>query len=257
MKKKIILIIFTLIVIQAFPESIENLKAQREKLYEKYTNINIPGKISSKANIEKSISILKELVIVDTRIIGELSDFNIKAKEYDLKIASLNEENKSLTGKLNANNDQLFIIYVAGVVIVLLLIFALIFLCIYYIKLNKAKKKTLNYAEMLKQADNDHLALQQANETIKLKDKDLTEKKSLINTLLKEKELLEKNLIKIQNSLNEEIKQQPLTSSERIEQAEKANINMAKIEKLVKMKELGIVTEEEFNTFKQKFLSEL
>ena len=249
MKKTIILFIFTLIVIQVFPESIDSLKAKREKLYKKYTDINIPGKETTKANNEKSISILKDLIIVDTRIISEFSAFDKKTKEYDLKIESLNKENKSLSDKLIANTDQLFIIYIAGGAIVFILTLTFTFLFIYFVKFSKAKKKTLNYAEMLKQTDNDRLALQQANETIKLKDKDLTEKKSLINTLLKEKELIDKKLVEIQK--------QTLISSEQNPQLEKVNINMAKIEKLVKMKEQGIVTEEEFNTFKQKFMNEL
>ena len=257
MKKRFLIIVFALLVIQAFPESIETLKAQREKLYEKFTNINIPGKELSKANYEKSISILKDLVIVDTRIIGGLSEFDKKVKEYDLKITSLNEENKLLNEKLNANNDKIFIIYIVEEALALLLVLVSIFLFIYYRKFIKAKKKTLNYAEMLKQADDDRLALQQANETIKSKDKDLVEKKSLINNLLKEKELLDKKLIEIQKSINEEIKKQPSISSEQNELIDKSNINLSKIEKLIKMKEQGILTEEEFNTFKQKFQSEL
>ena len=141
MKKLIVLIFVSFIANIAFSESIDSLKTKREKLHQKYTDINIPGKELSKDNLKKIVSILKEIVIVDTKIIGEFSDFDKKVKTYDLKIMSLNEENKSLSGKLNANINQLLIIYISGGVLAVLLILSIILSLICFSKFKSVNKE--------------------------------------------------------------------------------------------------------------------
>lgn len=145
MRKIFFLILLFFTCLMVYPETIDSLKAKREKLYEKYSDINIPGKELSKADNEKSVSILKDIIIIDAKIIREFSEFDQKTKEYDSKIISLTKENDSLTKELKSSTDLMLIIYIAGCVIIALLIFSLIFLFIYYIKYSKLKKKTANY----------------------------------------------------------------------------------------------------------------
>jgi len=141
MKKIFILFAFTLIISQVFPESIDSLKSKREMLYKKYLNINIPGKEMNKADYEKSVSILKDLVIVDTKIIKEFSAFDKKSKEYDAKINSLNDENNSLSKELTATTDDFLIIHIVGGIIIFLLIIVLVIMFVYMSKYNKLKRK--------------------------------------------------------------------------------------------------------------------
>jgi peptidoglycan hydrolase CwlO-like protein len=140
MKKIVVLILFSLIFSRSFPESIDSLKANREILYQKYLNINVPGKESNKADFEKSASILKDIVIVDTKIIKEFATFDKKVKAFDSKAKSLNDENDSLSKELSAANNYIRIINIAGGVIIVLLILSLIFLFIYIVKYSKLKK---------------------------------------------------------------------------------------------------------------------
>ena len=257
MKKIIFLSILILISFLGFSESLDSLKAKREKLYQKYSDINIPGKDLSEAESEKSVSILKDLVIVDTRIIKEFAAFDEKTKEYDAKITALNEENNSLSKDITANTDLLLIIYIAGGVIVLMLIVSIILIFVYMSRYANVKKKMKDYSDLVKDADNNRIKLQQAENFLKSKEDILKEKESVIRTLQENKIGIEKKLAESEVRLAEDLKKQVLETSENNDQNEKINLNMSKIEKLGRMKELGIVTEEEFNTFKQKFLNEL
>jgi len=245
------------VVFAAFPESIDSLKAKREKLYQKYSDINIPGKELSKADNEKSVILLKDLVIVDTRIIKEFASFDKKAKEYDAKITSLNDENNSLSKELTANTDLLFIIYIASGALVILFIFTIILLFIYMSRFSNLKKKVKDYSDLVKDADNNKIKQLQIEANLKSNENLLMEKERAIKTLLNDKSDLEKKVTDFESELSESKQRQVVAAPENKEQNEKLNANMLKIEKLVRMKELGIVTEEEFNTFKQKFLSEL
>lgn len=257
MKRFILLSILVFVFSCVFSESIDSLKAKREKLYQKYSDINIPGKKLSKADKEKSVILLKDLVIVDTKIIKEFATFDKKAKEYDAKITSLNDENNSLSKELTANTDMLFIIYIASGALVILLIFAIILLSIYMSRFSNLKKKVKDYSDLVKDADNNRIRLQQIEASLKSNENLLIEKESVLKTLQNDKNNLEKKISDYQAQLSEDLKKQVASNPESNDQNEKMNTNMSKIEKLVRMKELGIVTEEEFNTFKQKFLSEL
>jgi septal ring factor EnvC (AmiA/AmiB activator) len=257
MKRFILLSIFAIVFSSSFSESIDSLKATREKLYQKYSNINIPGKELNKSDNEKSVLILKDLVIVDTKIIKEFAEFNQKTKEYDAKITSLNNENNSLSKEITANTDMLFIIYIASGTLVLLLVFAIIMLFIYMSKFSNLKKKVKDYSDLAKDADNNRLKLQQLEASIKSNENLLMEKEAVLKTLQNDKSNLEKKILDYESKLSEGLKNPVVIAPEINMQNEKLNANMQKIEKLGRMKELGIVTEEEFNTFKQKFLSEL
>lgn len=257
MKKVVLLSVYLCLCSVVFSESIDSLKAKREKLYQSYCNINIPGKETSRENREKSLVILKDLVIVDTRIISEFADFDNKTKDYDKKIITLNSENKSLTKEISANTDLLFIIYIASGAIVLILIIAVILLFIYMSRNGLLKKKLRDYSDLAKDADNLRIKIQQIESALISKDNVIIEKDTVIKSLLDKKGSMEKQISDYENQLTENLKKQTVPATESKDQNEKVNINMSKIEKLGRMKELGIVTEDEFNTFKQKFLSEL
>ena len=140
MKKVLFVIVFSLIISLAFSESIDSLKAKREMLYGNYLNINVPGKTLSKAESEKAASFLKDLVIVDTKIIKEYSKLNKKEKDLQAKINSLNEENNSLSKELTSNINYIKIINVAGGIVVVLFIISLFFLFMFFVKYKKLKR---------------------------------------------------------------------------------------------------------------------
>jgi hypothetical protein len=141
MKKLIVLIFVSFLVNIAFSESMDSLKNKREKLYQKYTEVNIPGKELRNDDLKKIVSILKEIVIVDSRIIKGNVEFNKKAKEYENTISSLNEENATLLKKLSSNSGLLLIIYITGGVLVILLILCIILSLIYFSKYKSIHKK--------------------------------------------------------------------------------------------------------------------
>lgn len=257
MKKLVVLIFVSFSANIVFSESIDSLKTKREKLYQKYSDVNIPGKELSKDDLEKIVSILKEIVIVDTRIIRENIEFDKKAEEYENTINSLNKENYTLSKKLSSNTGLLLIIYIAGGVLVVLLILGIVLLLIHFLKFRSTKKKMLNYSEILKNAETDRLKYDNVNEAIAKKDADLIKRDAMISELQKEKNSMIGKIKSLEDALTGAQKRQNAVSPEYDSQIEKVNINISKIEKLGRMKELGIVTEEEFNTFKQKFLSEL
>ena len=140
MKKVIAVIIFSFIINLAFSESIDSLKVKREILYSQYSSINSPGKVLNKTECEKVVAILKDLVIVDTKMIKEFSKFNKKEKEYNSKINSLNEENNSLSKELTSSLNYIKIINIAGGIVVIFLIISLIFLFIFFVKYKKIKR---------------------------------------------------------------------------------------------------------------------
>lgn len=240
MKKIITLTFFTFLISIAFSESIDSLKVKREKLYQKYTDVNIPGKELSKDDLEKIISALKEVVIVDTKIIRENNESDKKAKEYENTINSLNEENSALSKKLSSDTEFFLIIYIAGGILVVLLILGIIFSLIYFLKFRNMKKKMSDRSETFKNTEADRLKYDNTNEVISKKD-------ALISELQDEKNSMTGKIKSLESALIDAQKHQITVSPE----------YNSKIEKLGRMKELGIVTEEEFNTFKQKFLSEL
>ncbi len=141
MKKIVVLIFVSFLANIAFSESIDSLKTKREKLYQKYTDVNIPGKELRNDDLKKIISILKEIVIVDTRIIGEFSEFDKKAAEYEKAMGSLNGENDTLAKKLSSYTNLLLIIYITGGVLVILLILCIILSLIYFSKFKSIHKK--------------------------------------------------------------------------------------------------------------------
>lgn len=140
MKKVITLIAFICFVNFASAETIDSLKSRRELLYSKYLDINIPGKQLNKTETDNSLSLLKELIIIDSKIIKEFSAADKKFKEYDSKINTLNNENDLLSRELSSSTDYIMIINIAGGIIVVLLIISLIMCFNYYIKYNKLRK---------------------------------------------------------------------------------------------------------------------
>jgi len=257
MKRISVLFILSIAFLQAFPDSLDSLKVQRDRLYEKYSDINLPGKTVSYEDKEKSLQILKDVVIVDTKIIKELSEYGDEIKTNESKINALITQNNSLTDELSAATDRLFIIYITVGLIVCMLVISLVLLMAYHIKYKKLKKLNVNFNEMLRSADNDRALLQKLNETMLEKEQELSGKNTLLAELQKEKEVLENKLTDIK-SQKQELQQQPPTAPPLTgPELEQFNINLAKIEKLGRMLELGIVTEDEFKTFKRKFLGDL
>lgn len=257
MRKTVFVLFIIFLCIQGIGETLDSLKTKREMLYQKYSEINIPGKELSDKDLTKVIELLKDLVIVDTRIIKEYSNSDKELKNNALKIKELNSENETLNNEKESTTDMLFIIYIAGGVIVAILVLSFVFLFIYLLKYFKNKKKLVVYTDMLKEADNDRLKVIKMNELVSLKENEIVKLGQQIQNLNNEKLVLDDKVKKLEESVTELQKIQPGLSSEYNDQIEKVNINMSKIEKLGRMKELGIVTEEEFNTFKQKFLSEM
>lgn len=258
MKRFIIVTVSIALSYHCFAESIDSLKEKRELLYQEYSEINIPGKELSEKEKLNVIEILKDLVIVDTRIIKEYKDADIELKEDALIINRLTAESESLNNEKQKNEDFLYVIYIAGATIILMLLLSLILLFIYTSKYFRLKRKQVDILETMKEADDMRIKLTKINDLVIIKNKEIDDQvlkiKKLENELLVSEEKikrLEEGVLELQKS------KQNVSSSEYDGQIEKVNINMSKIEKLGRMKELGIVTEEEFNTFKQKFLSEM
>lgn len=257
MRKIIIIIVIVFIDIQCFSETLDSLKSKRESLYQKYSEINIPGKELSDKDQKKVIEILKDLVIIDTRIIKEYGASDKQLKEDAAKIKQLTTDKEDLKRESERVSDYLFIIYIVGGVIVSILVLLLIFLVIYFSKYHNLKKKNHVYTDMLKESDNDRLKISKLNELITLKEQELEKQELLIQRMKNDELTLKEKIKKLEESVVELQKTHQNTSSEYNDQIEKVNINISKIEKLGRMKDLGIVTEEEFNAFKQKFLSEM
>lgn len=256
--KKIFLIAFIILFsVQCFSETIDSLKTKREALYQKYSEINIPGKELSEKDFDKVIDLLKDLVIVDTRIIKEYSDSDNKLKESATTINNLESTIALQEKDKERTNDLLFIIYIAGGVIVVFLIISIIMLLIYMSRYSKTRKKQNIYTDMLKEADNDRLKMLKMEELLTQKQKEINDLGIQLQNYNAEKTITEDILRKLEDSVTELQKTPPVAASEYNEELEKVNINLSKMEKLMRMKELGIVTDEEFNTFKQKFLGEM
>ncbi len=270
MKKTIILLVFIIAALRVFPDSLDSLNAQRERLYGKYSELNLPGRELTNEDSKKSDQLLKDMVIVDTKIISQLSNFGKKVKEYDARIAALVVEKNGLSEKLSASTDRLFIIYIASGAIVCMLVISLVFLISSNIKLKKLKKKTATFNEMLNSSETDRALAKQLTEDLRLRDKSLAEKNALLASLQKEIETFKNKIKELQDTLDDIKNQTPQppppppppdpminaipVSNEEIAQFD---MNIVKLEKLSRMKELGIVTEDEFNTFRKKFLGEL
>lgn len=254
MKKTIILLVLIVATIRCFPESMDSLKALRELLYTEYSTINLPDKELSKNDYEKMMSILKEVVIVDSKIINQLSDFDKKTSAYNKQIRKLNTDKTTLNNQLAASEDKTFIVEIVCGMLVCLLVVSLICLVAFNIRFRKIKKKSENYTEALKMSDNDRQALQHLNEVLHAKDREVSEKNVLITGLQEETKQLKEKLIETGNKLEELQKLPPPVN---IEQNETPDPNILKLEKLGRMRDMGIVTEDEFNTFKKKFLGDL
>jgi predicted nuclease with TOPRIM domain len=257
MKRISILLVFIMASIQAFTGNIDSLKLQREQLYAKYSQINQPGAELSKNDLEKMVEILKDLVIVDTKIINALSDYGKKAGEYETKIATLIKENADVSGKLTERTDKLIIVYFAAGAMVCMLVIALVVLIVTRTKYSRIRKNTLNCTEIMKKAENDKHIIDQLTESLHAKDKELMAKNNILSGLQNEKKTLEEKLNKLQHNVEALQKQPPPVATVLSQHNDKPEPKLAKLEKLAAMREHGIVTEEEFNTFKKKFLDEL
>jgi len=275
MKRIIIFLVLLIAISQVFSETLDSLEAQRERLYTNYSEINLPGRISTTDNDKKSELILKDIVIVDTKIIRNLSSFESKSKEYEAKIAKLNSEKKSLSDELSSTTDRLKLIYIAAGAMVCLLVISLVLLIGTSMKCRNWKKK----AKTLSTSESDRMLIQQLNDSVLAKDREMAEIKATLVTQKTEIVTDDNKVTDLQNQLGETLskleatqnkleqlqnqppevlslpKTQPIPMSN--DEIAKFDTNLIKIEKLSRMKELGIVTEEEFNTFRKKFLGEL
>jgi hypothetical protein len=257
MRKVLFILVIVFLSAKCFSETIDSLKAKRETLYQKYSEINIPGKELSDKDLAKVIELLKDLVIVDTRIIKEYGNSDEKLKENTTTITNLESTIALQEKDKERTNDLLFLIYMAGGVIVVMLILAIVLLFIYISRYSKSKNKQNIYGDMLKEADGDRLKMLKMEELLVQKEKDIDSLSLQSQNFRTEKALTEEKLKKLESSIAELQNAKPVNTSEYNDQLEKVNVNMSKVEKLMRMKELGIVTEEEFNTFKQKFLEEI
>lgn len=128
MKRYLILIALFLLTFSVIAESLDSLKSKRERLYQKYSDLNIPGKETKKENLQKTISILKDIVIVDTKIIRENAAFDAKLLEYEKKIKALTDDKTELEKKLAATTDKVMVIYIFGGVLVVITVLLLVIL---------------------------------------------------------------------------------------------------------------------------------
>ena len=236
-----------------FAEPIDSLKSRRELLYQKYTEKNIPGKRLSRDDLKDIVDILKDIVIVDTRIIKEFAADENELKEKATEIKNLNSEIDSIESEKNDVTGYLYVIYITGGFIIAILTIALILLVIYMSKYYKLKNKQNIYSDKLKEADSDRVNMAKLNEDISLKVKEIEMLEKEIQDYKNRNELLDEKIKTLEGSLDD-LQQ---SDSEYNDEMEKVNINMSKIEKLGRMRELGIVTDEEFNTFKKKFLEDI
>ncbi|HNW98735.1 MAG TPA: hypothetical protein PKK00_10040 [Bacteroidales bacterium] len=236
-----------------FAEPIDSLKSRRELLYQKYTEKNIPGKRLSRDDLKDIVDILKDIVIVDTRIIKEFAADENELKEKATEIKNLNSEIDSIESEKNDVTGYLYVIYITGGFIIAILTIALILLVIYMSKYYKLKNKQNIYSDKLKEADSDRVNMAKLNEDISLKVKEIEMLEKKIQDYKNRNELLDEKIKTLEGSLDD-LQQ---SDSEYNDEMEKVNINMSKIEKLGRMRELGIVTDEEFNTFKKKFLEDI
>lgn len=253
---KNILIVLSFLVLwqySVYAEPIDSLKSRRESLYQKYTEKNIPGKRLSRDDLKDIVDILKDIVIIDTRIIKEYAADENELKEKVTEIKNLNSEIDSIESEKNDVTGYLYVIYIAGGFIIAILTIALILLVIYMSKYYKLKNKQNIYSDKLKEADSDRVNMAKLNEDISLKVKEIEMLEKKIQDYKNRNELLDEKIKTLEGSLDD-LQQ---SDSEYNDEMEKVNINMSKIEKLGRMRELGIVTDEEFNTFKKKFLEDI
>jgi hypothetical protein len=113
------------------------------------------------------------------------------------------------------------------------------------------------YEDKLRKAENDSSELSNIKDQINEKDKEINMLKLQTQNLNSDKEVLGDKIKKLEKSIEGLEKIQQTAVDTGVGNPAADNENMLKLEKLGKMKELGIVTEEEFNTFKQKFLNEM
>jgi DNA phosphorothioation-dependent restriction protein DptG len=111
MKKIIFIALFVFLNMHSFSESLDSLKAKRELLYQEYSEINIPGSELSDKDIDKVVEILKDLVIVDTRIIKEYGGSDKEIKEDADKLKELGSENEALSSEKESMTG-LFVHYI-------------------------------------------------------------------------------------------------------------------------------------------------
>ena len=253
---KNILIVLSFLVswqYSVYAEPIDSLKSRRESLYQKYTEKNIPGKRLSRDDLKDIVDILKDIVIIDTRIIKEYAADENELKEKTSEIKNLNTKIDIVESEKNDVTGYLYVIYIAGGFIIAILTIALILLVIYMSKYYKLKNKQNIYSDKLKEADSDRVNMAKLNEAMSLKEKEIEMLEKKIQDYKNRNELLDEKIKTLEGSLDE-LQQ---ADSEYNDEMEKVNINMSKIEKLGRMRELGIVTDEEFNTFKKKFLEDI
>ena len=258
MKRLSLLLFFIFAFVRSYPESIDSLKAQRERLYTRYSEINLPGKELSKVDAEKSLLILKDVVIADSRIINAYNSYDTKISETEKQLKSLKAENAALAEKLEGVNDRLFIVYIAGGTLVCLLVLALVLLIAGKMNIRKLKKKLGNYNELQQDANKYVQTQQEMKVKLEENEKVLAEKMERLSTLLSENKQLENLLGDAKLKLEEIEKLPPALLTETPKTVHEFNDeNMAKLEKLSRMKEMGIITEDEYNTFRKKFIGEI
>lgn len=254
MKRFTVLLFIIIASMQAFPQSFDSLTKQRERLYARYSELSQPGKELSKDDMQKMMELLKQVVIVDTKIINGLAASDNKVKKAEARLDAIRTENSNLNGELSDSGDRIMILYIISGALLCMLVIAVVMLVVVRGRYANMKKNAIDLPEMMKMAENDRQVIQDLSESLRAKDKEISAKKTAISDLQKEKEELESKLNDVETKLEELQKQPPPTVPTA---SEPSDPNLAKLEKLAKMKELGIVTEEEYNTFKRKFLGDL
>jgi|GEM_PF-2872806 len=198
-------------------KSIEQLQKERDNLYQIYIELTQSDKKTTLKQSEKMVSALKDMVIKDTEIITKCIASDKKLKESTDQVDSLKTNVKTLNTEIDSVHKYSIIIEIAGIALGVIVIMLLVI--------------TFTIAARHR----------------KLKTKLLVSDQSEVMLLKARNQELEDKLQKLdigQNSVESLRNEKAITQTEIVE-------------KLHYLKSIGGITQEEFDIYKQNFLSNL
>jgi len=198
-------------------KSIEQLQKERDNLYQIYIELTQSDKKTTLKQSEKMVSALKDMVIKDTEIITKCIASDKKLKESTDQVDSLKTNVKTLNTEIDSVHKYSIIIEIAGIALGVIVIMLLVITFTIAARHRKLKTKLL---------------VSDQSEVILLKARN---------------QELEDKLQKLdigQNSVESLRNEKAITQTEIVE-------------KLHYLKSIGGITQEEFDIYKQNFLSNL
>lgn len=143
MKKHLfIFLLTTLFSLNLFAQPTDSLMLQRAKLYEKYIKLSTLDKEIHAKEYKAMVDVLKQIIVVDTRVIDSYAQCATKMKKLEAENNSLNAENNDLSRKVSSIMSIMLVIYIASGI--------LAFICILLIiALINRKRKVLSAKENL------------------------------------------------------------------------------------------------------------